>query len=62
MYVGEVRISVSLTVVEFRPEGGGARMTFTEHGAFLDGWQDPAEREEGTILGLANLDRFLAAL
>ena len=43
-------ISVSLATIEFIPEGGGTRMIFTEHGAFLDGIEDPPERENGTKL------------
>jgi uncharacterized protein YndB with AHSA1/START domain len=56
MYVGERRISVSLTTIELAAVGGGTRMTFTEQGVFLDGRADPAEREEGTRAGLANLE------
>jgi uncharacterized protein YndB with AHSA1/START domain len=48
MYMGEARISVSVTTVELAAEGAGTRLTFTEHGVFLDGLDDPALREEGT--------------
>lgn len=41
-------ISVSLTTVEVRPDGDGTRLVFTEHGAFFDDLEDPAEREHGT--------------
>lgn len=59
-------ISVSLTTVELRPggdgdgDGGGTHLVFTEHGAFLDGLEDPAEREHGTGLLLDGLAAFLA--
>lgn len=53
-------ISVSLTTVELRPDGDGTHLVFTEHGAFLDGLEDPAEREHGTGLLLDNLEAFLA--
>ena len=54
-------VSVSLTTIEVRPgDGGGTHLVFTEHGAFLDGLEDPAEREHGTGLLLDGLERFLA--
>jgi hypothetical protein len=31
-------------------------LVFTEQGAFLDGYDDVAGREEGTRIGLENLD------
>jgi uncharacterized protein YndB with AHSA1/START domain len=48
MYLDGTRISVSLATVEFRPEGAGTRLVFTEQGAFLDGYDNPAQREQGT--------------
>ncbi|MDX6426320.1 MAG: hypothetical protein QOD52_1725 [Gaiellaceae bacterium] len=48
MYLDEARISVSVTSVDFAPEGEGTRLTFTEHGVFLDGLDSPALREQGT--------------
>jgi uncharacterized protein YndB with AHSA1/START domain len=48
MYLDEARISVSVTSVDFAPEGAGTRLTFTEHGIFLDGLDSPALREQGT--------------
>jgi uncharacterized protein YndB with AHSA1/START domain len=61
MHAGDQRISVSLTTVEFKAEGTGTRLVFTEQGAFLDGLDKPADREHGTgellnALG-AELDR-----
>lgn len=53
--------SVSLTTVELRPDDGrDTHLIFTEHGAFLDGLEDPAEREHGTGLLLDGLEAFLA--
>jgi hypothetical protein len=53
--------SVSLTTVELRPDAGsGTHLIFTEHGAFLDAIEDPAEREHGTGLLLDGLEAFLA--
>ena len=48
MYMGDARISVSVTAVELAAEGASTRLTFTEHGVFLDGLDSPALREEGT--------------
>lgn len=42
------RISVSLATIELKPAGTGTRMIVTEHGAFLDGLDNVAQREEGT--------------
>lgn len=48
MHLDETRISVSLATVEFRPAGTSTRLTFTEQGAFLDGHNTAASREQGT--------------
>jgi uncharacterized protein YndB with AHSA1/START domain len=53
-------VSVSLTTIEVRPDGAGTHLVFTEHGAFFDGLEDPAEREHGTGLLLDGLTAFLA--
>jgi uncharacterized protein YndB with AHSA1/START domain len=42
------RISVSLSTVQFTPDGASTRMTYTEQGAFLDGLDTAAVREQGT--------------
>ena len=59
MHLDKTRISVSLLTVEFRAEGGGTRLVFTEQGAFLDGYDDVAGREQGSRIGLDNLDAEL---
>jgi len=59
MHRGETRISVSLATVEFKPAGAGTRLIFTEQGVFLDGADDPAERERGTRGLLDSLDAEL---
>lgn len=41
------RISVSVATIEIRPQGQGARLTYTEQGAFLDGYDIPGQREAG---------------
>jgi uncharacterized protein YndB with AHSA1/START domain len=48
MLRGDTRISVSLATVEFKPDGSGTKLVFTEQGAFLDGQDTPDLREEGT--------------
>jgi uncharacterized protein YndB with AHSA1/START domain len=47
LHVDGTRISVSLATVEFKPAGAGTRLTYTEQGAFLDGHDTPAQREQG---------------
>jgi uncharacterized protein YndB with AHSA1/START domain len=48
LLIDEVRMSVTLVTVEFEPDGEGTRLTLTEHGAFLDGLEDPDLRRQGT--------------
>lgn len=48
MYLDEQRISVSLGTVELEPDGEGTRLTYTEQGAYLDGLDTPAQRQQGT--------------
>jgi uncharacterized protein YndB with AHSA1/START domain len=42
-------ISASLTTIELVESDGGTKLKFTEQGAFLDGFDDPRVREQGTI-------------
>ena len=48
MHLDETLISVSLATVELKPDGQGTRLIFTEQGAFLDGHDEPTQREQGT--------------
>jgi uncharacterized protein YndB with AHSA1/START domain len=59
MYADDVRTSVSLAALELVPNGSGTKLTYTEHGAFLDGLDSAEGREEGTRELLANLARDL---
>ena len=64
MHLDETRISVSLATVEFKSEDDGTRMIYTERGVFLDAFDKPEVREEGTIalvdqLGAELRRRFL---
>ncbi len=52
-------MTLSLTTVEFGPAEGGTRLVLTEQGAFLDGREEPAWREQGTA---AQLDALGAEL
>ncbi|MFA7263254.1 MAG: SRPBCC family protein [Caulobacter sp.] len=49
MTVAGAPISASLATVEFRPEGAGTRLVFTEQGAYFEGREAVASREEGTV-------------
>ena len=40
--------TVSVTTVQFEPDGDGTRLTLTEQGTFLDGKEHPDWREKGT--------------
>jgi uncharacterized protein YndB with AHSA1/START domain len=48
MHLDDKRISVSLGTVELRAAEAGTRLVYTEQGAFLDGLDTPAQREQGT--------------
>src|SRR5262249_24065417 len=48
MYLDDARISVSVATIEFKPAGAGTRFVLNEMGAYLDGFDNPAMREEGT--------------
>ena len=48
MHMDDAMISVSVVTAEFAPDGDGTRLTYTEHGAFLDGLETAAQREHGT--------------
>jgi uncharacterized protein YndB with AHSA1/START domain len=52
MHVDEKKISVSLATIQLEPApvGGkaGTKMTLTEQGAFLDGYDDAGSRARGT--------------
>ena len=51
MYVGDNKLSTSLTTIEFNGEGDKTRLVFTEQGAFYGegGPADAKSREEGTL-------------
>ena len=62
MYAGGTRISVSVTTICFVPDGDGTTLTYTEQGAYLDGFdgaEAPRLREGGTVEMLDNLTLWL---
>jgi uncharacterized protein YndB with AHSA1/START domain len=48
MHRDSARISVTVAAVELEARGTGTHLTLTEHGVYLDGLDNPAEREHGT--------------
>jgi uncharacterized protein YndB with AHSA1/START domain len=52
-------VTVSLTSVQFTPVDNATRLELTEHGAYLDGREQPSWRERGTN---EHLDRLEAEL
>jgi uncharacterized protein YndB with AHSA1/START domain len=48
MWLDDRKISVSLATMQIEPDGAGSRLTVTEQGAFLDGYDDAGSRERGT--------------
>ncbi len=62
MHLDDVRISVSLAVIEFRVKGNGTELVITEHGAYLDAHSDGAmSREEGTNWLIDKMGALLTA-
>jgi uncharacterized protein YndB with AHSA1/START domain len=64
MYAGGARISVSAATIEFAGNTEGTALTWTEQGAYLDGFdgpQAPSLREEGTAEMLDGLTRYLGS-
>jgi uncharacterized protein YndB with AHSA1/START domain len=60
MHLDDAKISVSLATFEFKSAGAGTRLTLTEQGAFLDGYEDKGSREMGSGFLLDRLGEFLA--
>ena len=60
MTMGGQRISVSVAAIELFADGEGTRMSVTEHGCFLDGLDNMAQRKRGTEMLLDALGAELA--
>ena len=61
MYLGQDRISVSVTTIVIEPAGLSTKLTYTEQGVFLDALDKPEMRQEGTEWLLDNLAKYLAS-
>ena len=48
MHLDSRHISVSLATIQFAADGAGSKLTITEQGAFVDGYEDKGSREQGT--------------
>ena len=62
MFHRDVRLSVSVATIELEPidDGAGTHLVFTEQGAYFeDGEAANADREEGTIALLKQLEATL---
>jgi uncharacterized protein YndB with AHSA1/START domain len=59
MHLNERKISASLATFELKVAGEGTRLVLTEHGAFLDGYDDAGSRERGSHFLLDALGRSL---
>ncbi len=63
MYADGARISVSFATIEFAATADGTALTWTEQGAYLDGFdgdEAPQFRREGTAEMLDGLAKYLA--
>jgi uncharacterized protein YndB with AHSA1/START domain len=48
MHIDDRKISLSLATMQLKAEGAKTRLSVTEQGAFLDGYDDAGSREHGT--------------
>ena len=62
LFADDVLSTVSLTKVQFAPDGDGTRLVLTEQGTFLDDQEQPEWREQGTGDWLNALGRQVAQL
>jgi uncharacterized protein YndB with AHSA1/START domain len=59
--VDDTPVTISLTTVQLEPRGDSTVLLLTEHGAYLDGHEQPEWREQGTRRQLAALGDELTA-
>jgi len=59
MHLDGRKISVSQATIEIVPDGAGTKLVLTEHGDFLDGYDDASAREHGTNFLMDQLDKSL---
>lgn len=60
MAINDHRMSASLATFEFRPDGAGTELVFTEQAAFFEGSDGPKMRQEGWSKLLDSLAAELA--
>ena len=61
MSADDIRLSVSVTTVQFREHDATTHLVLTEQGVFLDGHDTAAQREHGTRSLLDSLAAILRA-
>ena len=61
MHVDGRKISVSHACIELAPDGNGTKLTLTEYGDYLDGYDDAGSREHGTNALMDRLGAFVEA-
>jgi uncharacterized protein YndB with AHSA1/START domain len=59
MHLDGKKISVSQASIQLFAEDGGTRLVVTEHGDFLDGYDDAGSREHGTNWLMDKLEQSL---
>jgi uncharacterized protein YndB with AHSA1/START domain len=59
MHLDGKKISVSQASIQLFAEDGGTRLVVTEHGDFLDGYDDAGSREHGTNFLMDQLEKSL---
>lgn len=57
---GDIRLSSSVSTLEFVAQNGGTLLRITEVGAFLDGQDSATSREGGVRQQIAQLGRYLS--
>jgi hypothetical protein len=60
MYLNDNKISVSLATITMEAIGSSTKLSVTEMGVFLDGYDTPEQREQGTNYLLDTLVKSLA--
>jgi uncharacterized protein YndB with AHSA1/START domain len=59
MHLDGRKISVSHACIELTPDGTGTKLTLTEYGDYLDGYDDAGSREHGTNALMDRLGEFV---
>ena len=59
MYIGDVRISVSVATIEFKEHEEGTQLVVTEQGVFLDDFDNVRSRQQGTEILIDQLAEAL---